>query len=287
MLFRPYLHRATHKLYIDGAVVRNNPVSLANSEAKRIWNSTKPPDIIVSVGTGIQVDINGRVVTREREYASKMKKLLPPGVRTKLELGLDMINATLDCHREWVDFKSTLNSNLNRNSHRIDVGLGGKPPSLDDVESLDALKRESEEYLLPGFNTVRYFDQQYSSANKHIMAVARRLVACLFFLPYRLPNDIAPPGRYQLIIHCRLNPQSEGARQLLALDPQFRLREISSNGPDIIGGIRHVGPVGFDRLSLSSQVLLDVSAGKYERLIEVRFTSRGPDWEVWEPIGGF
>ncbi|KAK0722843.1 hypothetical protein B0T26DRAFT_704224 [Lasiosphaeria miniovina] len=286
MLFRPYRHIATDKSYIDGGVVRNNPVTLASNEAKRIWNSTKPPDIIVSVGTGIQVDADGQVVEVADEHVAHLKRLLPRGLRRKVELGLDMIRATLDCHLEWSNFKSTLNGTLNRNSHRLDVGLMRKPPNLDDVGGLVILQHESETYLSPSSKGVKYLDQQYPRANKHILAVARRLLACLFFISGRLPKDMSP-GRYKKMLHCRLNPQSEGARALLALEPKFRLRETSANTRDIVKPVRHVTAAGFDRQKLSSQVMFDVSEGQYERLIEVQFPSRGPDWELWEPIGGF
>ncbi|KAM7201004.1 hypothetical protein V8F20_005013 [Naviculisporaceae sp. PSN 640] len=286
MLFRPYRHRATEQPYIDGGVVRNNPVVLAYSEAERIWRSSRPPDIIVSIGTGVQVDTNGEMVTGDTGHTSDIKNLLPLGLRNKLKLGLDMINATLDCHREWVHFKSTLNSTLNRNSHRIDVGLKDKPPDLDDFMRVRDLENDSETYLAPSARGIRYFDRQYSRPHEHIMAVARRLVACLFFCYCRISNYLEP-GRYEVPLHCRLDPKSPGAKALLSLDPEFRLREINPDGPNVVKRIRHLNPRGFDRQTLISRVQIIISPGYYEKVIEVRFTTRGPDWRQWEPIGGF
>ncbi len=269
--------------YVDGAVVRNNPVRLAHSEATKIWRSSKPPDIVISIGTGILVDENGQVSREENLSGINLRWLLPQGIRTRVEVGLDMIRSTLNCHREWTDFQNTLVGSLSKNSHRLDVGLSSKPPPLDAVGTLFTLQDECEIYLKPGEREQRYFDDRYTSADHHIRVVACRLLASLFYLQVRLHSDMAP-GRLRSAIYCRLPPQSEGAKALIALEPKFRLRETRGNARDIIKAVNHVNTTGFNRQSLASQVTFELSEGQFERSIEVQFPSRGPHWE---PIGGF
>ncbi|KAK3941958.1 hypothetical protein QBC46DRAFT_352819 [Diplogelasinospora grovesii] len=291
ILFEPYAHQPTARTYVDGAVVRNNPVRLAYDEDKRIWSSKYPkvPDIIVSIGTGIQVEANGRVKESRSHRLEKVKKLLPGGIRKKVEAGLDMVNATLDCHREWVDFKGAMQGSLRRNSHRLDVGLLEKPPPLDAVQNMQSLLNDCQDYFSPPSYSAqapppRYMDSRYATARAHIHVVARRLIASLFYLSHVLPGDMKG-GRYKSHIHCRLTPQSESAISLLGLEPQFRMREVGSENNDIINAITYINPQHpFNRDTLSSHVQFEVSEGHYTRYIEVQFARRETEWE---PIGGF
>ncbi|RSL92521.1 hypothetical protein CEP52_013763 [Fusarium oligoseptatum] len=132
-LFKPYIHEATRRVYVDGATVRNNPVRLAAEEATRIWKSSSPPDIILSLGTGIWIDEKCKYVEKP---PSKIGRLLPKGIKKKIETGIDMVYATLDCDREWTDFNGPLRGRYKRNCHRLNVGLYEKPPALDDIEHL-------------------------------------------------------------------------------------------------------------------------------------------------------
>ncbi|RSM02019.1 hypothetical protein CDV31_011102 [Fusarium ambrosium] len=140
-LFKPYIHEETRRVYVDGATVRNNPVRLAAEEATRIWKSSSPPDIILSLGTGIWIDEKCKYVEKP---PSKIGRLLPKGIKKKIETGIDMVYATLDCDREWTDFNGPLRGRYKRNCHRLNVGLYEKPPALDDIEHLVDIQVESE-----------------------------------------------------------------------------------------------------------------------------------------------
>jgi hypothetical protein len=276
---------------VDGATVRNNPVRLAYDEQKRIWpRSASPPDIIISIGTGIHVDREGRVKKSRSERLEGVKKMLPGGIRKKVEAGLDMVSATLDCHREWVDFKAATQGRLQQNCHRLDVGLTSKPPPLDSVEKMqdlwwdcrDYLSRES--YSSRGLPPTPYMDSNYASAHEHIKVVARRLLASLFYLEHVLPEDLKG-DKYKSVIHCRLTPQSEGAISLIAQKPQFRLRQLDSNRNEVINPIEFSNPTNnFDERTLSAPVQFNVSDGKFKKFVEVQYRRRE---SKWEPIGGF
>lgn len=269
---------------------------LAYDEHKRIWpsSSTMNPDIILSVGTGIHVDKEGTVKSSRSEKLESVKKMLPSGLRKKVETGLDMVEATLDCHREWVDFKEATQGRLRQNCHRLDIGLVNKPPPLDAVDKMqdlwwdcrNYLSRES--YLSNGQRaSINYMDSQYSSAHEHIKVVARRLLATLFYLEHILPGNMKG-DQYRSVIHCRLTPQSEGAISLLALKPQFRLRELSGtdNDTEAINPVDFLNQeMNFDEKTLSAPVQFTVSDGRFARFVEVRYQQRKDS--KWEAIGGF
>lgn len=286
MLFKPYIHDKTQKTYVDGAVVRNNPVRLAYEESIRIWKSSKPPDIIVSVGTGILVDQKGELMERRTSYKGTFKALLPRGIKKKVETGIDMVQATLDCHREWLDFRSSFRGRLSENCHRLDVSRSTKPPSLDDVDEMYSLRAESQRYLQSETGSgLSYFQKRYPSPRAHIRAVARRLLASLFYLSDTLPHTM-PGGTIRSVLHCRLSPHSEGAPALVGNinGPSFRICEVNENGEETVRPLRFLRLDKFDQKAMSAPVELDVSPGTYGRYIEVQFPRRG---NVWEPIGGF
>ncbi|KAK0628303.1 hypothetical protein B0T17DRAFT_149884 [Bombardia bombarda] len=289
-LFQPYQHETTNRIYVDGAIVRNNPVRLAYDEQKRIWpTSSSEPDIIVSIGTGIHVDKDGRVKNSRNDRLESVKMMLPGGLRKKVETGLDMVEATLDCHREWVDFKEATQGRLRQNSHRLDVGLFNKPPPLDAVNKIQELWWDCRNYFSRESYDKKppppYMDSTYRSAHEHIKTVARRLLASLFYLEHFLTTDMKDMP-YKSVIHCRLIPQSEGAISLLALKPQFRLREVDSNDSEIIKPIQFVNAENnFDEKTLSAAVEFRASSGLFSRFVDVRYQRRQN--LVWEPIGGF
>jgi patatin-like phospholipase/acyl hydrolase len=52
--FKPFMHEATKRTYLDGAIYHNNPVRLAHRERKLLWPdiANRDPDIFLSIGTG-------------------------------------------------------------------------------------------------------------------------------------------------------------------------------------------------------------------------------------------
>ncbi|EXK77612.1 hypothetical protein FOQG_17687 [Fusarium oxysporum f. sp. raphani 54005] len=285
-LFKPYNHQPTQRTYVDGAIVRNNPVRLAYEEGTRIWKSTKPPDIILSIGTGILVDKDGLLISRKSSHLGNLKTLLPKGIRKKLETGIDMAQATLDCHREWVDFSGPLRGRLSQNCHRLDIGLTTKPPALDEVDDMQFLRWKSKSYLQSeSGSSPNYFQPQYPSPRAHISVIAHRLLATLFYLSDNLPRSMHA-GSIPSTLHCRLSPHSEGVPALIGNmnRPSFRIREVNDSGEEVVRPVRFLGTERFDQKTMSAQVELDISDGSYDRFIEVQFPRRGKHWDA---IGGF
>lgn len=243
--------------------------------------------MILSLGTSILVDKDtGQITNRKDDHIDTLKRLLPRGIRKKVETGLDMVQATLDCNREWVDFRSTIRGPEGKNCHRLDIGLTSKPPSLDNVDGIASLAMESRSYLhhkvLYG-HSLPYMQPEFSSAAEHIDVVSKRLLASLFYLEHILDIKM-PKSCFRTTIYCRLVPHSDGAINILASRPGFRLREVSGSNDEIIHPVRFVHPNRFNETTLSGPVELDISEGEYERTVEVQFPRRGKRWDC---IGGF
>ncbi|KAK4231466.1 hypothetical protein QBC38DRAFT_451096 [Podospora fimiseda] len=223
-----------------------NPISLALDELRRIWTSELdshiPPDIMLSIGTGIQVDGEGNPTDSRPARLKKMKDRVGSRVREAIDTGLDTVGTTLACHDEWVDFQSRLRpgGRLESNSHRLNIGLSAKPPRLD------------------AFSDIITSLSSYTTMSEHITAVARRLMASVFYLEDLLSRGM-PGGEHENVIHCRL-AQSEGTLSLLALRPKFRALEVpaqGSSGDVIINDIIFLNGTedpDFDYQTLSARV---------------------------------
>lgn len=272
--FQPYIHPQTKREYIDGAMLRNNPVKLLEDERRLIWKDMCPPDIILSVGTGIQA--TGTGATKSGGQALKVaKRLVPKGLKGKVAVGLDMIRSTLDCEKQWYDFISSRGqeADLMGACHRINVGLSERPPNLDDVSAIPLLKWETEKYLRQ--EQTKYIDGKYKSANQHIRTVARRLTAALFY--FEKDIGACDPGLCTGRLHCRLSTSVANSFESLVRNKlQFRLRQRVKNQGTLVSSIS----TKFDMKTFSSEVQFDITSDQY--VIEMSMYQ----WSSWEHISG-
>ncbi|KAF5010278.1 hypothetical protein FDECE_3563 [Fusarium decemcellulare] len=285
--FQPFYHRGTGKTYVDGGIVHNNPVQIASTECDRIWpDCPLPPDILVSLGTGIVVDPDsGRMKKPTNRTMETFRRFIPGGYRRLIELGMDMAKSTLDCRKTWEQFEQTLapNSRIRENSHRLDIGVNERA-DLDEVGKIQTLIDDCQVYLDPEAE-IRYFDPRYRTAHEHVQVVAKRLLASLFYFSGTLSEQMEGQEAYGKI-YCRLVPGSNSARALLHSGLKFRLLHVSDARRRRIGTqIRfYHEPESFNRDDLSALVVLRIRGGSYKRVIEVNL----PQWEGWwEPISGF
>jgi hypothetical protein len=242
--FEPYYHAGKSQSYIDGALQRNNPVQILEEERRLLWRDKSPPDIILSVGSGIQADTEGttKSVGKRLKVA---KKLIPKGLRGKIAVGLDMIQSTLDCDRQWNEFVSSTKWDRDISSvcHRLDIGLVERPPNLDDVAAIPSLKYEAKKYLHP--EETRYLDKRYASAHEHISAVARRLTAALFYFEEDRASTTEKCIGY---LHCRLSAgMMSQFENLVNAGPSFRVR---TRGSPLANTIK----LGFDLKAFSAKI---------------------------------
>ena len=260
--------------YIDGALQRNNPVQLLEEERQAIWGNTTS-DIMLSIGTGIQVTHVGSTKSETRGERIA-RRLVPKGLRGKVAVGLDMVQSTLDCDRQWNDFISSKawNKDLDKVCHRLNIGLDERPPHLDDIASMNNLRWQAEQYLKP--HNTHYLDRRYKSAHSHIRAVVKRLVATLFYFePGSVPKE---GGKGTGTLHCRL---SAGMRnqftQLVHAGPKFRVSYRLSNNRIFSEQLK----VNFDLRTFSSKVEFTNKSDRWTVEMDM------PQWSAWESISGF
>ncbi|KAF4440845.1 calcium-independent phospholipase a2 [Fusarium acutatum] len=268
--FQPFVHPETKRSYVDGALMHNNPVSLAYSEVDKIWPGSLPPDIILSVGTGMVVDPkSGKMKTKHNSKLESFKRYIPRGYLMRIEAGLGIIQSSTSCQEAWKEFKSmsVTDRRLRHNCHRLNVGLKQRV-EMDDVEKMDSLVEECER-----------------TAPEHLQRVARRLLASLFYYVGPLERTMKR-GRCVGKIFCRLEAGSASAKELLRDHVRFRLGQIPENGTKAVYSriLHHRDSTGWDPRDLSAFMVLKVEEGTCRRWIEVNL----PHWrDEWEPISGF
>jgi hypothetical protein len=291
MYFQPFYHEKTRHHYVDGALTRNNPVGVANRERRLIWpNQKRLPDIVLSLGTGLQIQGPGTRPVRSSGKMAFLRKILPPGVAKRVSLGRDVIASTLDCENQWNDFLDTTRGDrkFRARCHRLNVGLESCPPKLDDVGSIPTLKKQAREYLHPRRETDRiYLNSPYENAHDHIMAVARRLLAALFY--FDEDSETGPessPGTSSNhpvtgVLGCRLSPSMESqAHSLLRSNLHFQVRNGYQSAK-----LEHRKPFPhFHAQTYLSDVQFPRSQDRSREVIEVYFSDKGGKWE---PISGY
>ena len=273
--FPPFYHKAKRQSYIDGALHRNNPIQILEEERRAIWRDRTPPDILLSVGTGIQVGPDGTAKSASISQKTAMK-LLPKGVRGWIAVGLDVVQSTLDCNRQWEEFITSMNwdRRTHRVCHRLNIGLKERPPNLDDVDAIADLKAEADWYLNQDY--FPYINRRYKIAHRHILAVAQRLTAALFYFEMTASDE---DQRCVGVLHCRLSSaMRDNFRLLLSEGPTFRVRQRIRGDSWSINVLRPQ----FDERTYSSRITFLIKSSR--RIMEMTL----PRWsDHWERISGF
>ncbi|KAH0556819.1 hypothetical protein GP486_005391 [Trichoglossum hirsutum] len=267
--FKPYYHAGKSQSYIDGTLQRNNPIQTLKEERRLLWKDKSPPDIILSVGTGIQADTEGttKLVNKRHKIA---KKLVPKGLIGKIAIGLDMIQSTLDCDRQWNEFMSFTKWDCDISSvcHCLNIGLAKQPPNLDDVAAMPSLKDEVEMYLCP--EETRYLDKRYVSAHEHITVVARQLTAALFYFEEDRASTKEKCTDY---LRCHLSAAMMSQfENLVNAGPSFHVQTCSSLLADTISPV-------FDLKVFSAKITFNRPESD-QWIIEIYMHH----WQSWEQI---
>ena len=224
---------------------------------------------------------DGKIQTtgRHPKRAKVMSAVGIGGLSVRLETGLDMVKATLDCQRAWDKFRSSHSADplLRRNTHRLDVGMPDGIPSLDGVDKIDNMSRACFNYLSPNRDSVPYFNSTYGTADEHIDAVARRLRASLFYCANYLSGELMTGQEHETTLFCRLTPNSEPATRLLQSSISFRLKEVGQSGI-LLSKIKLAKRFSLETMSTTAAFEIKGVRGLYRRSIEVCFDFR-PDYD--------
>jgi hypothetical protein len=280
--FQSFKHNKTRKEYIDGAVLRNNPIRLANEERRLIWREgCSKPDIILSVGAGLRTDIGGATHYKKTSKTKVILKLVPKGIRKKITTGYDMVVSTMDCEKEWEEFTYSMQHDAGfvNVCHRVNVGLLEKPPKLDDINSMHSMQQESDNYLKRSSHH-RYNDGRFFNAHAHIRLIARRLLASLFYFEEMThqpeTRQLRTARKITGFLRCRLSPSMR--QQFRSLSQEKMEFGIYEHGSDT----RELSKPEWDMESFCSVVEFLVNSDSWR--IQVKFLERS---NAWEPISGY
>jgi len=182
-------------------------------ERRLVWapeagqvHDTKIPDIILSVGAGVQA----RALQASAD-PRRASKLLPGGVRGRVNTLKQMFKATLDCEIVYNDFSRFFDgqAELRSRCHRLNIVLPDKPCELDEVDKLEELEDTALDFLSPRCRQA--YDPNFENAYSHIQHVASKLRASLFYFDVTeiQPNDATNPRDWQVdgLLRCRLKRQ--------------------------------------------------------------------------------
>jgi hypothetical protein len=215
-----------------------------------------------------------------------LRRVMPRGLKKNVGTVYEMLESITDCTKEWEDFIANhrADSNFIRVCHRLNVELQESPPKLDEIGKMDGLKARAQSYLAEYQTLNRYFDRNYRSAHEHIEAVARRLLASLFYFePSSTPDEVPVSPSTKLrrrsgYLNCRLSPTMKTQFASLLLEElAFRVRDKD--------GMRDIADPTFDKETFrSNEIEFLLSTGDRRWRIEVQFRKRS---KSWESISGF
>jgi hypothetical protein len=132
-------------VFVDGAINYNNPVKIAETERRLLWPDHPLPDIVLSLGTGIEKE-GANVTTEERmagptcmEYGAGLGKLIK-----------HFAKQVLDSERMWEEFETCQairDVELSKKRYiRLNVQCDGSLPELDHVDSMKNLEEKAARF---------------------------------------------------------------------------------------------------------------------------------------------
>lgn len=157
----------------DGGLKRNNPVRLALWESRLLWPSIPRPDLVLSLGTG--TDMNRNV------DPPVFKNFLIDGF---LPRTYRWLKAVFDGEDEWRNLLNDTDTRYRDSLMRMNIAVPEESMALDNLNSMESL---SQEVLV-----------QYQTRRDDLCICISMLVSRLFFV-----LETAPELTAQGFYHCR------------------------------------------------------------------------------------
>ncbi|ORY63334.1 acyl transferase/acyl hydrolase/lysophospholipase [Pseudomassariella vexata] len=179
--FKPFHHEPALKTYIDGAILHNNPVRVADAERKRLWPDSSIPDLFLSIGTGYSASLTRNM--------SENKATVERGVfnhgRQLYKILRNNMEQTLDCERAWDDYfasVATASTKLFCASRFLRINPDvGSIPALDEKDKMHDLRKTVQASL---------------RRNLRIKDIARQLIASSFYFELLDISESEVDGRF-------------------------------------------------------------------------------------------
>jgi patatin-like phospholipase/acyl hydrolase len=178
LYFKPFHHRATDRVFTDGALNYNNPIDIANTESQLLWPDHQHPGIILSIGTG------SKEPEQSTEFDTLPSSSKPPSnsmashFKELAKIVARQIKQSIDSQRAWKEFIAKVSEGNAQKYVRIDVEFP-KLPNIDSFKLIDDLVEGARSYCATQGSVIR------DTANK--------LIASLFYLTlYGIEERAAP-----------------------------------------------------------------------------------------------
>jgi hypothetical protein len=173
----------------DGGLQHNMPMDVAYWEKENIWPEKQGLDFGISIGTG----------TRKVPITSSLGHQSP----VKQGCASRMFNAFLeriDGQREWWRFRNSLCPTIRKRIYRLNIPLT-KEPSIDDISSIPALQKQTEDYL--------------GTISGHLTDIMDSIYASMFYFELdSVPEYIDGIYHCHGFVLCRLNLTQKGLLHL-------------------------------------------------------------------------
>ncbi|EUC48828.1 hypothetical protein COCMIDRAFT_2285 [Bipolaris oryzae ATCC 44560] len=264
LFFKPFVNDRTKESYIDGAVKHNNPVRIANTEAKFLWPDVEEryPDILLSVGTGYhESGVEGSSPTGSDRRRMQVRKALDltkkrskiskvfPSVDSWYQIAKKRIEDILNSEKIWRDFRTDvvgLSSPIAAERYmRMNPQVRSPVPKMDDTSKINDLQREVADSL------------RTPESQGMIRTIAGRLIASSFYFE-KIGRIRESRGvlTVQGTIACRFANGSDNLRflgehirfkfQRYRFQPFFRIYEV--------GNVEHTQEIELSRNVLEDMV---------------------------------
>ncbi|KAK4211516.1 hypothetical protein QBC37DRAFT_12053 [Rhypophila decipiens] len=200
--FKPFSRQGTGDTFIDGAINHNCPIRIAHHEQRLIRSNDeeRPPDILISLGTGLETLPEQTKATTPPTEGQKTT-----GFRFRWRVAFDMVDKQLDTEATWRDYQDRIpprhgmkDVEDRRRHMRINVEFpkGDSRPGLDAIGKLKYLEDEA---------------RTACKSNVDIKEAAHRLVASCFYFETNKSRREHEINRvvFHGAIKCRLEEESD------------------------------------------------------------------------------
>ncbi|KAI5805984.1 acyl transferase/acyl hydrolase/lysophospholipase [Geopyxis carbonaria] len=164
--FKNFRHKPTGRVFSDGALHYNNPISIADSESRILWKKHENRGLFVSIGTGSTKPCDPDT-SHESNEKFTLFSLLPKLPYNAVKAGQIILKEALDSQKQWEQFIS--GDGVKRENYMRSSIVVDDLPKLDNVKGIEDLVFKGEEDHLSQAGVFR------------LEQVSNRLIASLFY----------------------------------------------------------------------------------------------------------
>ena len=198
----------------DGGLRENNPIHIAVSESKRVWGSSVPFDLVLSIGSGEASTPPG---------IPSVWRLVPAWVTTLYNTFMTGMKG----QQRWKDYLNVTEKSVKSCSRRLNVKFADEiEPGLDAIEKVDNMEEEARHYKFPAPSAYCSNEPLIEPYPEDVLReVALRLRASLFFfelqsMSYSEDDHVTV---IRGVIYCRLRTGTKALDLLLAKTKGFQI----------------------------------------------------------------